>query len=291
MTRTDAHSPANLVTEDYDHVETYDSRIGESLALGGKVSDHVMYLIQRLGELRKLVASSPLDRGLEQCHHCGAHIRYGAVLRHTPTGQHIAVGETCLDNRFERATVEFQALRKAAQLDREQQRIRKAKEEFVAANEDLAWLNGTDEDVPQCVRWSEYVWDIRRKFQAYADLSENQVAAIRRTVERSEAQAAEKAKSEPTWIAAPAEGRQEITGKVLAIKDYEDQYNYGATIWKMLVQVGPDSGAWKLWTTIPAKIVNEVERGDMVTIKVTVVHSDDDPTFAKGKRPTVVAPK
>lgn len=279
--RTDVHSPAHLITEDYEYRFSVDTRAEPSI--DSPPSQWLIEMMRLQAEARRLVASSPLaERSTEQCHHCGAWIRYAAILRHTPTGDHIAVGETCLDNRFERATADFHKLRKAAQLDRERQRIVTARRQFVNDNPDLAWLNGSEaeDDVPESIRWSDFVWDLRDKFQRYGELSERQVAALRRTVEKSNRPKA----PEPTWIEVPAEGRQTVTGTVLAVKFYEN--DYGTTV-KMLLKVGTDDAAWKLWTTVPRSL--HPERGEEVTIKVTVERSSDDPTFAKGKRPMVVA--
>lgn len=295
MTRTDVHSPKNLVTEDYDFF---------SCGWFG-TSEEPGFSPLNTPAGQALLADGwrfAPNQSAGMCYHCGVqNLRYYAILMHRPSHTLIRVGETCLDNRFERATEEFQAMRKNAQLDRERQRILKAKAEFVAENPDLAWLDGDEDDVPESVRWSEFVWDIRRKFQRYADLSEKQVAAIRRTFERSEARQASKP-AEPTWVEVPAEGRQEVTGEVIGLRSYEDEYNGGLT-WKMLVKVGPDSGAWKLWVTVPRKLfeiplysdeaktivagTRMIERGETVTIKVTVTKTDDL-GFAKGSRPTVV---
>lgn len=67
--------------------------------------------------------------GSGQCSHCGAHIRYAALMGHEPTKTLLYVGETCLDNRFEMTKAEFDRLRKAASLNRE----RTAKRDRIAA--------------------------------------------------------------------------------------------------------------------------------------------------------------
>lgn len=273
MTRTDVHAPKNLVTEDYEFVFCEVNYLEDVPGWVLRRGDWGMEMARWIGRTDKL------GRSTNQCHHCGTRINYFAVLKHIPTGDAIVVGETCLENRFERATAEFHKLRKQAQLDRERQRIRKAREAFVEQNPDLAWLNGDEDDVPESIRWSDFVWDLRSKFRRYADLSDKQVAALRRTIEKSNRPKA----PEPTWIDVPVEGRHEVTGKVLARKTYEN--DFGITR-KMLVQVGPDSGAWKLWTTVPRHL--NPDRGDEITIRVTVKRSDDDSTFARGSRPTEV---
>src|SRR6202012_4048526 len=55
-----------------------------------------------------------------QCQHCGARLRYAALLKHEATKEILWVGETCLDNRFSGMTkAQFDHLRKTAMLARE----------------------------------------------------------------------------------------------------------------------------------------------------------------------------
>jgi hypothetical protein len=268
--RTDPHSPKNLVTEDYEYLYAIDNTTPWALHLD-------------IAFLRDLANHDPdtADRGNSQCHHCGAHIRYAAYLRYLPTGRTIVVGETCLDNRFERATADFQRLRKTAELDRKAHRIRKARDEFVAENPDLAFLNDPEAEIS-----NSFVADVARKFRTYGELSERQVNAIRKAIARDIEREAEKAKEAELAVPVPEEGRIVVTGKVLTTKLQESIY--GVTH-KMLLQVPHAGGFWKLWTTQPKSLVADgVERGTIVTIKVNVTRSDDDPCFAFGKRPSEV---
>lgn len=286
--RTDVHSPKNLVTEDYEYVFSEVNHIDGVPGWIMRRGDWGLEMARWINGTDRFEEHGQDHRGTHQCHHCGAHINYFAVLRHKPTGDAVVVGETCLGNRFELATADFQRLRKQAQLDRERQRIKSERAAFVEANADLAWLNGDDDDVPEPIRWSEFVYDLRDKFQRYGPLSDAQVEALRNVVAKSN----EPKPVEPTWVAAP-EGRIEVTGKVLTVKTVEGAY--GMTV-KTLLQVDVDDDhAWKLWVTVPGA-ANNVARGDTLTIKATVAQSRDfatgevkDATFAIGKRPTLVA--
>lgn len=97
MARTDVHSPVNLVTEDYEYlfsaVNSYPWMRKTWVQIMG---DYGL-------EISRKIHSTPLgeNRSTSQCHHCGAHINYFAVLEHKPTGELIAVGEQCLSNRFD----------------------------------------------------------------------------------------------------------------------------------------------------------------------------------------------
>ncbi len=275
MTRTDVHSPANLVTEDYSLILTADNegRPGWVL-LNGEFG---------LEMARHLARTDRLGRGTHQCHHCGARIRYFAILEHVPTGDYIAVGETCLD-RFDLTTDAFHALRRQAELDRQAQRIRKAIDAFVQANPDLAWMGDRNADGPEASLGNMFVQDIARKLRTYGELSQRQVDAVRTAITRDADRAARIAADPTVWVNAP-EGRIQITGEVLTVK-FQDS-DYGGS-WKMLVKVTGqgEHEAWKIWTTVPSAL--DVERGDSITIKVTVTPKADDPTFAIGKRPTPV---
>lgn len=270
--RTDIHRPAALVTEDYEYLFAAD--LESPWALGLSQSDEGREFLRQLSNLDPATE----DRGYGQCHHCGARLRYVAWLRHVPTGYTIVVGETCMDNRFERSTADFQRLRKQAQLDREQQKIRKAIDEFVAANPDLAWMDRNGE-VPEIVKDNGFVQDVTRKLRLYGSLSEKQVAAVRRSIETAIRRQAEREQDAIEHPAAPVvEGRINITGTILVTK-WQDS-DYGGSL-KMMVR---DDRGFRVWGTVPSKLT--VEKGDRVTFTATVEASRDDETFGFFKRPT-----
>jgi hypothetical protein len=276
--REDPHSPQNLITEDYEYLFAIDTRTPWALDLDSKF-------------LAELINYEPatMARGTSQCHHCGAWIRYAAFLRYLPTGRTIVVGETCLDNRFARASADFHRLRKQAELDRKAQRIKAARQAFVDANPDLADLNdpAAFSILPDHITNNSFIADIGRKLRQYGELSEAQITAVRRAIaretEKAERRAAEAAAE--NWIRVPSEGRQIVTGTVLTERWDENAYG---PVHKMLLKVQTPEGDWKLWTTMPRSMGNEVERGDIVTINVTVTRSDQDQFFAFGKRPVEV---
>ncbi len=270
MTRNDVHSPKNLVTEDYTHlyvIDLYPEWPG----------------VNRANLVKKLIIepgyryASVHESG--QCDHCGARIRYAAWMLHKPTGTVLQVGETCLENRFERASEDFHKVRKLAELDRKRMRIKKLKDAFAVENPDLAWM--LTDDIPEVVAWCDFVLDISHKLRLYGELSENQVNAVRKVYNKSVEKAANPEPEEAT-VSAP-DGRVEVSGVVVSTK-WQDN-DFGGSL-KMLVKISEDEGVWKLWTTVPRSL--EVERNDEVHIRVTVTPSNDDPSFAFGKRPTVV---
>lgn len=282
--RSDCHSPTNLVTEDYTYVTCFDNQPPNPPGLGASASAFESYQKARhhwqkqFEDLSRLVASSELKRGLWQCHHCGSRFRYLAVMKHTPTDQHIAIGETCLDNRFELATADFHRLRKAAELDREKQRISKALESFVNTNPDLAFM--TD---PQADTRNPFVSDVAGRLRKYGDISDRQIEAVRKSIER-DVQRKQEQEARAAIPRIPALlGRQTIEGVVVSLKEWTSDYG---TTWKMTVVVGDETaGQWTCWGSVPTRL--EVEKGDRVRFTATFEPGrGDDDTFAAFKRPT-----
>lgn len=285
-TRTDAFSPKNLVTEDYEYLFADDNmRPGRLI---GVDMDWWRSITNWAPEMR--------DRGTNQCHHCGARLRYFAILRHLPTGYAIVVGETCLDNRFSLATVEFQRLRKLAQLDREQQRIKTAAREYVASLKgDLAKAMDRDVDLAEAFPFMDQegyafstISDIRRKvWDSYGAATDRQEAFVAKLIaqEKGRAEMAARIAAErasETRIDAPV-GRITFEGVVVSRKWRDSDYG-GA--YKLVAKVDDQErgGIWLVYVTEPSKI--ETERGDVVRMTATLTRSDRDNSFAFGKRPS-----
>lgn len=115
---------------------------------------------------------------------------------------------------------------------------------------------------------------VPRKYDGYA-------ASILAAYERHLDQEAEKALLQESASPAPA-GRHIIEGTILSIKEKYSQYGIQL---KMTLQA---TDGWRLYVTLPKAIAN-AERGDKVELTVTVTPSDDDKTFAWGKRPSKAA--
>lgn len=276
--RTDQHRPTELVTEDYAYRFAFD---GAPSSDGRGTSEHARQLLARAVAA---AATSTVDRGISQCHHCGAHIRYGAVLHHAPSGTSIIVGETCLDNRFSLASADFQALRRQAELDRAAQRIRTAREAFTDANPDLAWLAAKVTPEPHAS--NDFLVDVARRFRQYGELSERQVTAVRNAVARDAERAAQRAQEATEPHVGVPTGRQTVTGTIVATK-WQDS-DYGGSL-KMLVRVETAAGSFRLWGSVPTKL--DAHAGDAVTFKATLERSDREESFGYFKRPTLVAGK
>lgn len=304
-TRSDIHRPVEMDPADYDYVGAGDNEAGDPGARGATqteaytvhgVTVHAYSPVgAKKAALRTLVARADrLSRGTTQCHHCGARLRYFAVLLHTPTGEHIAVGETCLDNRFLLITkADFDRLRKSAALDRQAQRIKTAARAFVDG------LTGTarialdrETDLVETFGLEGYglntVTDIRDKiWNRYGDASPRAVAFAVKLAEEARPRATQRAsyaadRAAEVKVAAP-EGRQTFEGVVVARKTHESEW--GIT-WKLTVKVTTEDGSiWLAWITEPSK-APECKRGDLIRVTATLQRSDRDESFAFGKRPS-----
>ena len=274
--RNDIHSPTNLDPEDYTAVGYFDNGYTNSES---ETSNRL--------RLRGLLAESETARygNGARCDHCGAHIRYVVVFHHLPTGDHIAVGETCADGRMTYSKAEFDRLRKAAALDRQQQRLLTAWNEFKAANADVDWDGLAASE-------NSFVMDVLAKGRRYGNLSPRQVEAIQQAVVRDAEYAARKAVEASQPKVDVPEGRMVIEGEVLSMKTETTYFGYRQQcITKMLVLVTTDAGSYKVWGTMPSAL--SVEKGDTVRFTATVERSHKDSAFGFFKRPTkgeVLAP-
>lgn len=287
-TRTDIHRPVDFDPASYSYVGSFDPE--GNYPIGTPVGDTrsaLRHLLATAGH----VGGNYATKGT--CDHCGARFRYTAVLRHLPTDTYIAVGETCLDNRFSLATkADFDALRKAAALDRQAQRIKTAAREFVAnLPEPARTILDRETDLAATYSLEGYglrtVTDIRNKiWNSYGNASERAVAFAVKLAEeakprqeRAAAITAERAAEEPTD--AP-EGKHVVQGTVIKRSWKENEWGGGI---KLVIKVKTaDRKVWLCYVSEPSK--SECERGDVVELTCTLTRSDRDRNFAFGKRPS-----
>lgn len=263
-TRTDIHSPVNMDPASYTFLIAFDPMDDMMFAGWTEADKQEFFAWER--------ALAPEAR-MYRCTHCGVHIRYHAMLQHT-NGQVIYVGQTCLDNRFAlESKAQFDALRKAAELDRKAQRIVAAAAECLAtldlspaAAEFLTDKKGTE---------GHYIAkDIRAKLYRYGSISQKQADLVAKLIVDMERRAAERAERDANATMPPT-GRQDITGTVLSTKWQEN--DFGGSL-KMLV----DAGTYRLWGSVPGNI--SVDKGDVVKFSATVEAKEVG--FGFYKRPT-----
>jgi hypothetical protein len=229
------------------------------------------------------------------CGHCGAAIRYSALLVRDDVREYIHVGEVCLDNRFQALTKEeFKRLRETARLNRERANFEERIDALVEQHPHLQRLLNND----AVVQGSLFLSDVRRKFVESGRLTDNQINAVQRAFEGEERRqkwAAEKAERETKWAAEKAalqaagveapEGRVEFEGEIVACKWHESQVGWRRVVGSWKVTVKTDAG-WSAWVTLPSGLSAESAKGRRLRLTATLTKSDRDPTFAFGKRPT-----
>jgi hypothetical protein len=291
-TRSDVHSPSNLITENYDYIGCLDTRPREDDGWDGGWSDLVY---GRTPEEVDAI-STALYHFNGRCTHCSTYIRWAAILQYKPTGEYIFAGLDCLDNRFSRSTADFQRLKKAAELDRQAQRIKGLCRVFAEKNPDLAWM--ASGDIPEWIRWNNFIVDMSVKLRKYGELSEKQISAARTSIEKARVKHQEylqrQADREAEKAAAPhanvPTGRINICGVVVSVKEVEDHYapqsRYSddvPTTWKMLVQ---DDRGFRVYGSVPSAFTAYELPGHRISFYAQVEPSQKDPEFGFYRRPT-----
>ncbi|MEV6925506.1 hypothetical protein AB0M46_13550 [Dactylosporangium sp. NPDC051485] len=220
-----------------------------------------------------------------RCDHCGARLRYVAVLEHRPTAQLVPVGETCLDNRFGEDTADYlDRLRGESVARRERLALQAQRAAWTESDPRhaaaVAYLRerATDTTLPV----SSFVDSIAERWsrRATVQLSPKQVDALLRMRDQ---EAAHRSKAD-----AP-EGRVQITGEVQRAK--ERPGFRGRTEVKLTVR---DDRGFTVWVTRTAAIGqalgwdHETYAGARITFTATLARSDRDSTFAFASRATQV---
>lgn len=281
ITRTDIHRPAEFNPEDYVYVGSYDNNGPNEGIVNRETGELTEWWRDTMKPaLKSLHAAGNAGRIAygtgTQCDHCGAHIRYVGLFRHVPTGDVIAVGETCADGRMEYSKADFDRLRKDAQLDRAAQRVLKAWTQFKVERPEVDWDTLAEST-------NDFIVDVLRRGRNNGTLSERQVEAIVEAHARDKQYAEERAQREanalPT-MSVPEGNGMIVEGKVLTTKWQES--DYGDTL-KMLVEVELDGHTFKVWGSVPSAI--DPERGDIVRFTANFERSRDDQSFGFFKRP------
>ena len=278
VTRTDIHAPSSKFFDP------------QAYRCAGVFDNHSVW---GNADQRKIAVSTLVDQGFRfghgsssQCGHCGARIRYAALMVREDAKEFIFVGEDCLDNRFSGLTKdEFQRLRKAAKLNRERERISVRRDALIADHPHLARLDEFPDNT--------FLTDLKWKLNRSGELSIKQIDAAARSIQREEERAAKTAEREKVKAALVAqgvsapEGKALVKGEVVSLK-YQDGI-YGSQ-WKIVVK--HDEG-WSAWATLPASLTSAIVDdnyklipGVRIQFYATLKKSDRDPLFAFASRPT-----
>lgn len=223
------------------------------------------------------------QRGPSNCGHCGAHMRYAALMVHE-NGEMIWVGEICLGNTFEGTRSEFRAMRAATAAQRKVSReigiVNRRIQQAVDMEPILAIWQDHEDWARVARQYPAFVSDILSR-ASYRDFSEAQIRAAARAISQSNERKAKTAQDlEEGKIDPCPSGRQLIEGTIILIKE---QDSFDGTILKMLVQT---EKGWKVWGTIPSAIRYHVEKGMKVSFSANITPSENDPVFGFASRPT-----
>lgn len=301
--RTDIHSPTNFDPAAYTYVGSFDQYPMPGAFLNraanpwsdyttdfGVVSamtwEHAEYLGGRnlLRDHGAHVHYDP-DNGSCDCDHCGARIRYVCIYRHKD-GQVIAVGNDCSQNRFgcsSRREYDVKTLKQRAADQRERQAAFGKAQAFCDANcpELSEWLLS-----PAAEQVHPIFADLARKLVKFGDMSEKQLAFARKLLQEHFERQHNGGKTDRqlAWEAEKAQaadcprGRTTVTGVVVKLEERDTEW--GVSL-KLVIK---DERGFAVWMTCPASL--SCEKGDKVSVTVTLEPSDKDPKFGFGKRPT-----
>lgn len=283
MSRTDTHRPGHAGFDPQNYTFTGVVIDNDNITTGDRDN------IDQAATGRDL----PADH---RCGHCGAYLRYAALLNCATTGELIWVGQTCLSSRFSGMTkAQFAALQAAAKAAREAAAISKARAALIESHPHLGQL------ADLCGDGNEFVNSLHWQLQNKGALSDKQIAAAEGAVTRAIAYAAKRAQwdaERAAVVTVPAPlGRQAITGTVIKISTVESYFN-GREVIRDVMTVKHADG-WCAWGTLPTSLAGDwtpetgtiagVKVGDTVTLTATLaLFDDEDPKvdFVKYTRPT-----
>lgn len=270
--RADIHRPSAIDPVEYAFVGVFYQ--GDSEWMGDAYQEDHRELERLLGQdwHLKTVPDGNYARKFT-CDHCGAHFAHGALYRHEPTGDLIAVGHICAATVLLPGTTQMDRKRKLA--ERSAKAAKTAAENadrravILADNPGLAEALGVDHHITR---------DISQRFHGpKATLSEKQIALVFK-IQRDEAEKAVREAEYQAKATPVVEGKGTIiTGEVVSTKWVQSLY--GDTL-KMLVL---DDRGFKVWGTVPSAL--EVERHDRVSFTANTEQSHDDVSFGFFKRP------
>jgi len=277
--RTDSHSPSRIDPSQYAYLGSY--YLGDSVEVHEMMDDIDDALWE---ELRANLGKCP-HPSIERCDCCGAIFTYGTMYRHIPSNQILTFGTTCSDNTVglnSKKDLEISRLRAkvaAAKLAAKVAAERKVNRFALRA---LCKSNAVVFNALRMRRGNEFFLSVLNGYIARGKLSDKQMSALEKSVERQLAWNEKKA-AEPEPTQPLTAGRQLIAGEVLSLK-YQDSY-YGET-YKMLVRTGDGN---KVWGSVPAALDTndrEIKVGDSIQMTAGVKVSDNDKAFGFFSRPS-----
>ena len=274
------HNPTHFEPADYEVQDYFDNRRPEYF--GQSVEEWQLEIKDWEAELARAFGANWI-RKIHKCVHCGnGRVRWITAVLHIPTKDVVVFGCDCTERLgfANRQDWKLAQLKAKAEAGHARMKVWKQRTAFLEANPEVATYF---EAVKQPVHaGNTFVQDVLSKLNQFGSISVNQVNAIKMSLARDIERAAAR-EAEATEVKGPAPvGRQTVTGKVLTVKVVEGFYGLQV---KTLLKLENNS---KVWLTLPAAAQGKAERNDTVTITATFEPKTEDPTFAFGKRPTLV---
>jgi hypothetical protein len=266
MSRQDIHAPKNFDPVDYEVVDFLDNKSPDysAIFLGalsmGATSEACAAIVEEQRRLyqERIFEHFPNWRtggddhtSIFQCNHCGAHIRWVAVVEHKPTGKKLAFGDICADRVGIESRDAFRSkfIKDRAALEAKALENKLRRQAFLEGNTDVVeYLAGKEYDR------NEFIASLAEQLTRKGELSEKQVAAVRKNIIR-DAEFAARRKAEAANAGPFPEGRQTIEGEVVSVKEKEGFD--GEPSYKILVKL--DDGN-KVYGSIPKPIAEWVAR-------------------------------
>lgn len=244
------HNPVNFVPTDYKAVSYLDNRAPDAneffFAMGNAAHAAEMLKAARerfhedfaqwFGWSHNGLANIP-----HNCVHCGQRIRYVVVAEYTPTGEYVAIGETCA-HRIDMTLEQFRVKKLHDVAAKRNKTIALGGKYARYMSDNIDFASAIEKYETSGAR-NSFVDDVMRRLRQYGSLSDAQrdavINAVDRAIEYAERKAEREQRDAEAREAAIAsgvtmtEGRREIVGEVLSVKS-QDSY-YGVTV-KMLVK-------------------------------------------------------
>ena len=232
-------------------------------------------------------AEEATARGRGRCTMCGQHLNYVNVMHHVDHGT-FTLGVDCAESvgiagDLGRKVSDLRANRTA----RTENLKRKAQFQQLCVDDPdfAAALEFADPDSDD---FDPFIADVTDTVRRTGRISDSQRDAVLQGAARRREWRAERAEQAAMPKIPVPEGKQQVTGKVLSIKEEPNRFAYNSSTIKMLVL---DDRGFKIWTTAPAALLGGDGglRGKRVAFTAGLHRSDDDEFFGFGKRPTKAA--
>ena len=269
------HNPSNFEPSDYEVVNYLDNK--RPVFYGQD-----FYAEEVEGWKEEMIATFGGDYAskIHHCAHCGnGNVRWITATKHIPTGDVVVFGSDCTKRLGFADKFAFKLAQLMAKAEAVKVRfaVYLKREAFLKENAELATLVA-DIKNPAFAK-NFFVQDVIGKLNHYGNLSPRQVSAVIASMKRDLEKMAAPVVAEVKGDA--KSGRFEAVVEVLSMKVQEGFY--GSTL-KMLVKF---ENASKGWVTVPSKA--DVVNGEKIKLTATWEVSNDDKSFAFGKRPVVAA--